>query len=506
MKKQPIIWGIILVLLLSSMASIVIGFNTKIIDRSIQSIDDPMDSAWPTFGHDNRHTSQSPYSTIDNPGQIKWKYIIDSGFHSSPVIDNNGVLYIGGKDYYLHSINSDGTKRWSFKCNGRIMSSPALADDGTIYVGSWDNHLYAINPNGSLKWKFNAEGGIDGSPTVSPDGTILFGVLGPSNGRLYALNPDGTIKWYYDTGGWIYSTPAISYDNIIYFTSNDRYLYALNLTDGSLIWHFRMGDWSGSPSIGDDNIIYIASLDDYLYAVFPNGTIKWKTEIDYGSHGTPAIAMDGTIYIGGKYFYAINPDGSIKWIYKGWEPYEFEIQSSFYAISNDGIIYFVVSESSGWGGDLIALDENGTLIWRKTLSNIEDQYCSPIISEDGTVYVGSQFVESGYSYGFLYAFGQGEVNNNISIEIKGGFGFNIEICNYGDEPLHLVNWSITIDGPLVILGRDFGGTISEIYPGECVNISSVLILGVGRIDITVEIDDVMKSVSGLLIGFFVILY
>ena len=484
------------------------GLDNELLKSLIGILDDPMDSPWPTYGYDNQHTSQSPYSTIDNPGQIKWRYLIESGFHSSPVIDNNGVLYIGGKDYYLHSINSDGTKRWSFKCNGRIMNSPAIVEDGTIYIGSWDNFLYSINSNGSLNWKFNAGGGIDGSPTISPDGTIIFGVLGPGYdiGRLYALNPNGTIKWYYDTGGWIYSTPAISYNGIIYVTSHDRYLYALNLTNGSLIWHFRMGDWSGSPSIGDEGVIYIASLDDYLYAIYPNGTMKWKTEIDYGSHGTPAIAMDGTIYIGGKFFYAINPNGSIKWIYQGWNSYDYEIQSSTYAISNDGIVYFVISESSGWGGDLIALNKNGNLIWRKLLSNIEDQYCSPIIGEDGTVYIGSQFVESGYSYGFLNAFGNGEVNNNISIEINGGIGLEIIIKNNGDLSIYDLEINITMDSIWMIAGGETTTTISELLPHGEIIVTTGFLLGFGPFEITIDILDISKTRSGFIIGPFVILY
>ncbi|UCB59192.1 MAG: hypothetical protein JSV67_02545 [Thermoplasmatales archaeon] len=98
----------------------------------------------------------------------------------------------------------------------------------------------------------------------------------------------------------------------------------------------------------------------------------------------------------------------------------------------------------------------------------------------------------------------GKQGNNFTISIKGGFGFSIEICNYGNTTLYLVNWSISIDG-LVFLGMDFGGSISEILPGECVNIGSILILGIGQINITIQIDDIIESASGYLIGPFVIL-
>ncbi len=424
MKNKSIIWGIILLFVLLSIHPMVIGLDNKLIKPSNYTNDGMMDSAWPTFGHDNRHTCQSPYNTADNPGLIKWKFLANSGFHSSPVIDNDGVLYIGCKDGFLYAINQDGTEQWHYNCRGWILSSPALAEDGTIYVGSFDNNLYAIYPNGSLKWKFHAEGSIWGSPTIDEEGIIYFGSLGSeSNGKIYALYPNGSEKWQFNTDNSIYETPAIGEDGTIYITSNDKYLYALSPLNGSLFWRFRTGDGLGSPTVGDDGIIYVASLDDYLYAVFPNGTMKWRVEIDTGSSDTPAIAIDGTIYIGGFYFYAVNPDGSIKWIYQGWEPYEYECTSRTYAISADNIVYFVTTKHGGWGGDLIALNEDGILRWRKTISAIDDQFSSPIIDKDGTVYVGSQFGEFGSIYGNLFAFGS--VENNSPPEKPGINGSSV---------------------------------------------------------------------------------
>ena len=245
----------------------------------------------------------------------------------------------------------------------------------------------------------------------SENGIIYFGSIGPdSYGRVYALNNDGSEKWHYDTGNWIYSTPAIE-EETIYITSNDKYLYALSSTDGSLLWRFRAGDSLSSPSINDDGIIYFSSHDDYLYAIYPNGTIQWRTEIDSGSSDTPGIGSDGTIYIGGFYFYAVNPDGSIKWIYQGWEPYEYECTSRTYAISSEGIIYFVATKHGGWGGDLIALNHDGTLRWRKNIATNDYQYSSPVIDLQGNVYIGSIYVDSGYLFGDLFAFSNVENNS-----------------------------------------------------------------------------------------------
>ena len=100
---------------------------------------------------------------------------------------------------------------------------------------------------------------------------------------------------------------------------------------------------------------------------------------------------------------------------------------------------------------------------------------------------------------------QKEQDNNITVSIQGGLGIKIEICNYGNTTLYLVNWSITIDGPLVILGRSISGSIYEISPGVCVTIGTMFIMGIGPINITIQIGDAIVSSNGYLIGPFVFL-
>ncbi|MEA3457457.1 MAG: PQQ-binding-like beta-propeller repeat protein [Candidatus Thermoplasmatota archaeon] len=411
----------------------------------------PMDSPWPTYSHDNFHTGRSPYNTGDNPMTVKWKFQTERfGFRSSPVIDQNGILYIGCQDGYLYAINPDGSERWRFDCNDWTSDSAALAEDGTIYTGSWDKYLYAINSDGTLKWRFYAHGGIDGSPTIGNDGTVYFGVLGPEGdtGRVYAVNPDCTEKWHTDVGDYVYATPAIAEDNTVYITSNDQYLYALHPENGSIIWKFRTG--AGNPTVGNDGTIYVASHDHYLYAMFPNGTLQWKTEIGTGSSDTPAIGNEGTIYIGEFYFYAINPDGTIKWTYKGWEPYQYQVTSPAYAISAEGIIYFVATKHGGWGGDLFALNSDGSLRWRKNIAPDSGQYASPVIGSDGSVYIGSRWTESGKSTGCLYAFGivennhppdKPDIDGPLSGKTRVEYEYEFTVSDVDNDDVYLwVNW------------------------------------------------------------------
>ena len=395
--------------------------KVNILKEASKPLNGPMDSAWPMKCHDNHHTSQSPYSTADNPYIEKWRFKSD-WIENTPVIDSNGTIYFASDDRTVVAVYPNGTVKWRFNTEGNMLgSSPAIDEDGTIYVGSWDTKLYAINPNGTLKWSVGTGGSIDSSPAIGEDGTIYFGTLAPGN-SIVAVNPNGTIKWSYPTGDRIYSDPCIGDDGTIYIGSNDQYLYAMN-TNGTLKWRFKTGvAFASSASIAADGTIYAAgSWDNHLYALYPNGTVKWVCSIMVNSN--PSIGIDGTIYIGAYQLYAVYPNGTVKWSFNlGNERW---IAGSCPAISADGTIYFGTNIGDAGGGEIIAVNPNGTERWRKQIDK-EWVDSSPSIAEDGTVYIGSTYM---IDRGYLHAFGNvesnsppeapvisGETNGNVGVE------------------------------------------------------------------------------------------
>ncbi|HVQ01578.1 MAG TPA: PQQ-binding-like beta-propeller repeat protein, partial [Candidatus Thermoplasmatota archaeon] len=259
---------------------------------------------------------------------------------------------------------------------------------------------YAINSNGTLKWKY-ATNDLYSSPAIGDDGTIYFG---DGNQYINALYPNGMVKWKHKTDNVVYSSPAIGTDGTVYCGSHDTYLYALYPNNGSLKWKFKTGDWVRvSPCIADDGTIYIISLDNYLYAIFPNGTMKWKTNVGAGTSST--IGQDGTIYCGYSNLYAVNPtNGSVRWTFNPGPGRT--IRGATPCNSVDGTIYFGTWIGDYGGGEIIAVNPNGTEQWRRLIAN---RYVdsAPAIGEDGTVYVGTAWDENGHSRGYLYALGWG---------------------------------------------------------------------------------------------------
>ena len=81
------------------------------------------------------------------------------------------------------------------------------------------------------------------------------------------MNPvDGSIVQRYKARGAIVSSPAVGKNGIIYFGSNDRRVYAVDLS-GEKVWsHQTSGRVVSSPAIGPDGAVYVGSEDHKLYA------------------------------------------------------------------------------------------------------------------------------------------------------------------------------------------------------------------------------------------------
>ncbi|DAC72526.1 MAG TPA: hypothetical protein DSN98_04875 [Thermoplasmata archaeon] len=111
--------------------------------------------------------------------------------------------------------------------------------------------------------------------------------------------------------------------------------------------------------------------------------------------------------------------------------------------------------------------------------------------------------ESGWSAGITVRIQSGPL---IEIgEITGGFGVSTTVKNIGDSEASNIPWTITLDGGLLLLGRQTTGMIAKIQPGFSPQIKSDFILGIGPVTIKVTADVAEKTASAFLLGPFVII-
>ena len=64
----------------------------------------------------------------------------------------------------------------------------------------------------------------------------------------------------------IYSSPAVA-NGVVYISSDDHNLYALNATDGRQLWVYPTENWVESSPTVANGIVYVSSEDENLYAL-----------------------------------------------------------------------------------------------------------------------------------------------------------------------------------------------------------------------------------------------
>ena len=103
-SKKYAIYIIFLSIILIS--PLVIGLDIEITNKESSVTIELMESPWPMKCFDTHHTSRSPYSTSHIDGFEKWRYFCkDGGVNGGIVIDDEGNIYFGDTDRYIHSLN-----------------------------------------------------------------------------------------------------------------------------------------------------------------------------------------------------------------------------------------------------------------------------------------------------------------------------------------------------------------------------------------------------------------
>jgi len=326
-----------------------------------------------------RLAAQEKYYTATN----LWKFPVAGGSVSSPALGRDGTIYLGSWLGHLIALSPAGTERWRFKTGFEIAASPAIGPDGTVYVGCRDHRFYAVSPNGQKRWAFKTGGWVDSSAAIGTNGDLYFGSW---DKKFYALHPDGSQRWEFLTAGPVASSAAIDAQGVIYFGSCDGKFYALN-PDGSPRWEFATeGAITASPAIGASGEIYFPSVDGMFHALNADGTRRWELRTGGITASSPVLGGDGTIFVSVNQTHcAITPDGKLKWQRPFWQAQPDLLGENSAAVLANGQVVFT-------GGDSFVMTVPGDDAEREWVWNyylFAASYSSPLVAENGTIYVTS---------------------------------------------------------------------------------------------------------------------
>ncbi|MEK6887874.1 MAG: PQQ-binding-like beta-propeller repeat protein [Candidatus Aenigmatarchaeota archaeon] len=142
------------------------------------------------------------------------------------------------------------------------------------------------------------------------NGVIYFSSL---DTYVYAVDSrTGKMIWKFMTGGPVMSTPLI-HNNRIYFGSHDGCFYCLGL-DGKILWKKYTGDIIVAPPIGIGNKIFVGNGRGHFFCFTEEGKVEWSVMTGDAIVNVPS-AVNGLIFVGSydKNLYAFDMDGAIQW-------------------------------------------------------------------------------------------------------------------------------------------------------------------------------------------------
>jgi outer membrane protein assembly factor BamB len=284
----------------------------------------------------NEEQPGNVYALRASDGRLLWRYSAGASPNGTTVID--GVVYVTSQDGTLTALStSDGRQLWqralgggnigtlwqSIQALGGVlyvattkMSAPSASTSGpgllpqALAIGSLFGSniqavpakqtvphkegvsaLYAIRAtDGTILWHFtmnNGKNGMVGWLSVE-DGVIYasmmdFSTPDTSKGRVYALqSTNGSVLWHYDDNRTSPSGAVLA-NGVIYASaySQDRNdaVYALRARDGSMLWRHGMGQAVFNAPVLNGARVYVGTADGSVYALrADNGAVEWHHE------------------------------------------------------------------------------------------------------------------------------------------------------------------------------------------------------------------------------------
>ena len=247
---------------------------------------------------------------------------------------------VAGCEFYCWMLdgskNTDNPKTITFGGNHTLQ---AIFIANPYYVISNDNSDWPMlmhdsaqtgntNSTGTttsqMLWRFQTQGAIDSSPAIV-DGVVYFG---SDDGYLYAVNASTAQQiWAYHVGSAVSTSPAVA--NGIVFLSLGTHMYALNATttepEAELLWSCSIGSAGNtacSPIVAGEAVYVTVGTSVYAFSATASDSQQlWAYTNAASTITSPPAVSDGKLYFNaGTKVYALNAtthnsQGELLWTY-----------------------------------------------------------------------------------------------------------------------------------------------------------------------------------------------
>jgi len=218
-------------------------------------------------------------------GSEKWSFETNATIWATPVYDDNRI-YMVSQDHSLYALNAaSGDLIWTLDLGAASVNSPVLDEDGILYIGTFGSKVFAIDSDrGSILWEVETLDWVWGGPVLGPDGIIYVTDLGAN---LYAIDTETQeIVWekQVDPASSITGSPLLLGESLIVVTQSGVIAsYDLN---GERLWKEEFAtednpvEFHGTPVLAGEDTILVSSLgsDAAVFAFNPELELLWMFE------------------------------------------------------------------------------------------------------------------------------------------------------------------------------------------------------------------------------------
>lgn len=231
---------------------------------------------------------------------------------ASPTHNGRGLVGVAASDGTVVLVNAlTGALVFRVRRDERIFSSPVFLTPDLLVVGTHSGNVIGFGPDGAAVFERNLGAPVDGPLTRSADGQF---VLVPAAG-VHAIDRNGQTVFQVPTGGNL--TACIA--NL----ESAPESWIVPTVDGRLVafgrqgvrWEVTLGSSvDGCPAIAPDGTIYVGTdLGELLALSAVDRSIRFRFRTEGPIRTTPTILPNGVVVFGSddRHVYGVASDGSL---------------------------------------------------------------------------------------------------------------------------------------------------------------------------------------------------
>ncbi len=227
------------------------------------------------------------FATDLRTGKRFWTVNLKTPITSGPVACE-GVVVVGtGNGRVLAIDENKGTPLWHTDVPDAVLSTPAIGQ-GRVFIKTVDGKLCALSAQtGKILWVYD-----HGAPSLvmrSGGAPLIAGnevIAGFPDGKLAAFNLQGSLLWEEEIATPqgispveqmvdVDADPVAAANGVVYVSTYQGSLAALNLFTGHILWSQRISSYTGL-SLGAGKV-FVTDADDTVWAFDQeSGAVLWQ--------------------------------------------------------------------------------------------------------------------------------------------------------------------------------------------------------------------------------------